>query len=147
MNRHEVLGLIAMCLLALTAGLALLPSRYSAPTSTLQRFSTTTSFAVTTVTVTESLTSSTQSITTVGYTAAYALLGPPVGPVPGYLPPNQAGCRYFFGNDQNTYVLYNLPSTYPTGQVIVSGQYLTWEPSPQDACNGIRIYVTSISQQ
>jgi len=149
MNRHEVLGLTTVCLLALAAGLAMLPTRHIVPTSTLEQYSysTATIFATTTITVTESFTSSTQSMITLEYTAAYALLGPPVGPVSGYLAPNQAGCRYVFGNDQNTYVLYNLPEAYPTGQVIVYGLYLTWEPSPQDSCNGIRIYVTSISQQ
>jgi len=147
MNRHEILGLTTVCLLALAAGLALLPTRYNVPTSTLERYSTTTNFATSTVSVTVSVTSSTQSMATFGYTAAYALLGPPIGPVSGYLPPNQAGCTYMFGNDQNTYVLYNLAETYPAGHVTVYGQYLTWEPSPQDSCNGIRIYVTSISQQ
>jgi len=147
MDRHEVLALTIVCLLAVAVGLALLPSRYNVPPSIAEHYSTTTSFATTTVTVTESVSSSIESVSTFGYTAAYALLGPPVGPISGYLPPNQSGCTYFFGSDRNTYALYNLPVGYSTGQVTLYGQYLTWEPSPQDSCNGIRIYVTSISRQ
>jgi hypothetical protein len=97
--------------------------------------------------VTETITSSTKSMITFAYTAPYALLGPPVGPLSGFLPPNQTGCVYMYASDHNTYGLYNLPAAYPTGQVTLYGQYLTWEPSPQDSCSGIRIYVTSISQQ
>ena len=148
MNRHEVLILTALCLLALAVGLTLLPSRNAPPVSTVEQYSTTTSLATATVTatVTESITSSTQSMITFAYTAPYALLGPPIGPLSGFLPPNQTGCIYLYGSDHNTYGLYNLPAVYPTGQVTLYGQYLTWEPSPQDSCSGIRIYVTSISR-
>ncbi len=147
MNRHEVLILTTVCLLALAFGLAFIPSRSISPATTVQQYSTTTSLATATVTVTETITSSTKSLITFAYTAPYALLGPPVGPLSGFLPPNQTGCVYLYGTDQNTYGLYNLPSVYPTGQVTLYGQYLTWEPSPQDSCSGIRIYVTSISRQ
>lgn len=151
MNRHEALILTALCLLALAVGLAFLPSRSGLPVTTVEQYSTTTSFATATVTatvtVTESITSSTQSMITFAYTAPYALLGPPIGPLSGFLPPNQTGCIYLYGGDHNTYGLYNLPTLYPTGQVTVYGQYLTWEPTPQDSCSGIRVYVTSISQQ
>lgn len=150
MNRHEALILTTVCLLALAVGLAFLPSRNGLPVTTVDQYSTTTSVATATVTATvtvpESITSSTQSMITFAYTVPYALLGPPVGPLSGFLPPNQTGCVYLYGSDHNTYGLYNLPATYPTGQVTVYGQYLTWEPSPQDSCSGIRIYVTSISQ-
>jgi len=148
MNRHEVLILTALCLLALAVGLTLLPSRNASPVSTVEQYSTTTSLATATVTatVTESITSSTQSMITFAYTAPYALLGPPIGPLSGFLPPNQTACIYLYGSDHNTYGLYNLPAVYPTGQVTVYGQYLTWEPTPHDSCSGIRIYVTSISQ-
>ena len=150
MNRHEVLILTTVCLLAFAVGLAFQPTRNGLPVTNVERYSTTTSFATATVTatvtVTESLTSSTQSMITFAYMAPYALLGPPVGPLSGFLPPNQTGCIYLHGSDYNTYGLYNLPAVYPTGNVTVYGQYLTWEPTPQDSCSGIRIYVTSISQ-
>jgi hypothetical protein len=151
MNRDEVVILTTLCLLALAVGLVFAPSRNGSPVTTVAQYSTRTSFATATVTatvtVTESITSSKQSMVTFAYTAPYALLGPPVGPLSGSLPPNQTGCVYLYGSDHNTYGLYNLPAVYPTGQVTVYGQYLTWEPSPQDSCSGIRIYVTSISQQ
>ena len=146
MNGHEALTLMAVCLLALAIGVALVPSKGGVTITTLNRSVTATSFIAVTVTVTETMTSSTQSMTTFGFTAAYALLGPPIGPLSGYLPPNQTGCVYMYGTDHNTYPLYNLPAGYPTGEVTLYGQYLTWEPSPQDSCSGIRIYVTSISQ-
>jgi hypothetical protein len=150
MNQHEILILTTVFLLALAVTLAFLPSRNSLPMTTVEHYSTTTNFATatvtTTVTATESIASSTQSMITLGYTAGYALLGPPVGPLSGFLPPNQTSCVYLYGSDHNTYGLYNLPADYPTGEVTVYGQYLTWEPTPQDSCSGIRIYVTSISQ-
>lgn len=150
MNRHEVLIITTVCLLALAVGLAFVPSKNASLATTVEQYWTTTSFATATVTatvtVTESITSSTESMITFAYTAPYALLGPSVGPLSGFLPPNQTGCAYLYGSDHNTYGLYNLPADYPTGQVTVYGQYLTWEPSPQDSCSGIRIYVTSISQ-
>jgi len=146
MNRHEVLTLTTVCLLALVVGLFFIPPWKTVPTATIERYSTMTSITTATVTVTESITSSAETMITLGYTAAYALLGPPVGPLSGYLPPNQSGCVYMYGSDHNTYPLYNLPAVYPTGQVTLYGQYLTWEPSPADSCSGIRIYVTSISQ-
>jgi len=142
MNRHEVVTLMTICLLVLAICLAVLPSRSGVPVTTLNRYLATTSFA--TVTSTETMTG---SMLTIGYTAAYALLGPTIGPLSGYLTPNQTGiCVYMYGTDHNTYPLYNLPLGYPTGGVTVYGQYLTWEPYPQDSCSGIRIYVTSISQ-
>ena len=150
MNRHEVLILTTVCLLVLAVGLAFVPSKNASSATTVEQYWTTTSFATATVTatvtVTESITSSTESMITFAYTAPYALLGPSVGPLLGFLPPNQTGCVYLYGSDHNTYGLYNLPANYATGQVTVYGQYLTWEPSPQDSCSGIRIYVTSISQ-
>jgi len=147
MNRHEVVTLTTICLLALAIGLAVMPSRSSIRVTTLNRYLATTSFTTDTVTYTETMTAATGGMITIGYTAAYALLGPTVGPLPGYLAPNQAGpCVYMYGSDHNTYPLYNLPPGYPTGGVTVYGQYLTWEPYPQDSCSGIRIYVTSISQ-
>ena len=148
MNRHEVLILATACLLVLAVGLAFMPPRNGLQVITVEEYPATTSFVTVTATatVTESITSSTQSIITFAYTAPYALLGPPVGPVSGFLPPNQTKCVYMYASDHNTYALYNLPVVYPTGQVMVYGQYLTWEPSPQDSCSGIRIYVTSISQ-
>jgi len=142
MNRHEVVTLMTICLLVLAICLAVLPSRSGVRVTTLNRYLATTSFA--TVTSTETMTG---SMITIGYTAAYALLGPTIGPLSGYLAPNQTGiCVYMYGTDHNTYPLYNLPLGYPTGGVTVYGQYLTWEPYPQDSCSGIRIYVTSISQ-
>ena len=142
MNRHEVVTLMTICLLVLAICLAVLPSRSGVRVTTLNGYLATTSFA--TVTSTETMTG---SMLTIGYTAAYALLGPTIGPLSGYLTPNQTGiCVYMYGTDHNTYPLYNLPLGYPTGGVTVYGQYLTWEPYPQDSCSGIRIYVTSISQ-
>jgi hypothetical protein len=146
MNRHEALTLTTVCLLAIVVAVAIMPSRSGLPISTVSRYLTMTSLGTTTVTVTETRTSTTESMITVGYTAAYALIGPAVGPLSGVLPPNQTGCMYLYGTDHNTYSLYNLPPNYSPGDVSVYGQYLTWEPFPQDSCSGIRIYVTSISQ-
>ena len=147
MNRHEVFTLMTICLLVLAICLAVMPSRSGVRVTTLNRYLATTSFATDTVTSTETMTDTTGSMITIGYTAAYALLGPTIGPLSGYLAPNQTGiCVYMYGTDHNTYSLYNLPPSYPTGGVTVYGQYLTWEPYPQDSCSGIRIYVTSISQ-
>jgi len=149
MNRHEGLILATVCLLALAVGLTLIPSRNDS-TRIIEQTSSINATVKTTLTVTlmvtESITSSTQTMITLAYTAPYALLGPMVGPLSGLLPANQTGCIYMYGSDHNTYGLYNLPAVYPTGQVTLYGQYLTWEPSPQDSCSGIRIYVTSISQ-
>lgn len=144
MNRHEVVTLMTICLLGLAIGLAVMPSRTGVRVT---RYLTTTSFVTDAVTYTQTVTGMTGSMITVGYTAAYALLGPTVGPLSGYLAANQTGvCVYMYGIDHNTYSLYNLPPSHPAGGVTVYGQYLTWEPNPQDSCAGIRIYVTSISQ-
>jgi len=151
MNRHLVIISMILCLLIVALGLAFAPSRKNTLPATIVEYSTTTSFATLTSieisTLTESVSLATQSIATFEYTAPYALIGPQVGPLSGFLPPNQTGCVYLYASDHNTYSIYNLPVVYPTGQVIVYGQYLTWEPSPQDSCVGIRIYVTSINQQ
>src|SRR5271157_1118992 len=109
MNRHEALTLTIVCLLALAIGVALVPSKRGVTITTVSRSVTATSFAEVTVTVTETMTSSTDSMITFGYTAAYALLGPPIGPLSGFLPPNQTGCVYMYATDHNTYPLYNLP--------------------------------------
>lgn len=42
----------------------------------------------------------------------------------GYLPANQSNCPHLYGDDGRTYLLINLPSSYPTGHVAVYG-YLT----------------------
>jgi len=85
------------------------------------------------------------SVTTIWNSATYAVLGPSIT-VKGYLPSLQVGgCVYLYGTDQSLYSLYNLPGSYPTGNVSVYGQYLTWEPSPPDSCSGIRVYVTGIA--
>jgi len=151
MNRHEIITLTTICLLALAVGLTIMPPRSGVQVTTINRYYTATSLVTDTVTYTETATMITTSTTgtmiTIGYTAPYALLGPTIGPLSGYLPPNQTGvCVYMYGNDHNTYPLYHLPPAYPTGEVTLYGQYLTWEPYPQDSCSGIRIYVTSISQ-
>jgi hypothetical protein len=144
MNRHEALTMTTVCLLVIVIVVAIMPSRSGLPTSTVNRYLTITRLGTSTVTITEMRTST--NVPTLGYTAAYALLGPSVGPLSGFLPPNQTDCTYLYGTDHNTYSLYNVPPNYPTGDVSVYGQYLTWEPFPQDTCMGIRIYVTSISR-